>query len=326
MNPQRLIVGGLILGAVVLAATLLLAPRLTRPNVLSGYVEGEPLYLASPVAGTLTSLAVRRGDQAAAGQRLFQVDPRQLGAASQQAAQDLVAAQAQAQDARKGQRPVELAVFDAQTAAAEASLRDADVTYRRVATLERQGIYAPARLDDARSARDAAAANVAAARKRRDAAALGARQDQIAAADARVQAAGAALAGASARYTDLAPVSPGAARVEDVFFQRGEWVGANQPVVSLLPDDRITIRFFVPARQAALYQIGRAVRFACDSCPAGLTATVSYVSPRPEFTPPVIYSLEARDRLVFLVEARPAHPERLTPGLPVDVTPLAPGR
>jgi HlyD family secretion protein len=324
MNPQRLIVIGLAVGAVILAGALLLAPRLSRPNVLSGYVEGQPLYLASPVAGTLTSLAVQRGDQATAGQRLFQVDPRQLGAASQQAAQDLIAAQAQAQDARKGQRPVELAVFDAQIAAAEASLRDADATYRRVAILERQGIYARARLDDAKAARDAAAANVSAARKRRDAATLGARQDQVRAADARVQEAGAALAGAAARFTDLAPVAPGPARVEEVFYQRGEWVAANQPVVSLLPDDRITIRFFVPERQAALYRPGRAVRFSCDSCAAGLIATISYISPRPEFTPPVIYSLEARDRLVFLVEARPAHPERLTPGLPVDVTPLTP--
>jgi HlyD family secretion protein len=88
----------------------------------------------------------------------------------------------------------------------------------------------------------------------------------------------------------------------------------------------VTIRFFVPERQVALYRPGRVVRFACDSCPAGLTASISYVSPRPEYTPPVIYSLEARERLVFLVEARPAHPDRLTPGLPVDVTPLEAGR
>jgi HlyD family secretion protein len=84
----------------------------------------------------------------------------------------------------------------------------------------------------------------------------------------------------------------------------------------------VRLRFFVPEREVARYRIGRQVRFACDGCAAGLSATINYVSPRPEFTPPVIYSLQSRDRLVFLVEARPASPRGLTPGQPVDVTPL----
>ncbi|HWA62720.1 MAG TPA: biotin/lipoyl-binding protein, partial [Caulobacteraceae bacterium] len=135
MKPQRLIVAVLALSALVLGGFLLLAPKFTRAKTLSGYVEGEPLYLASPVAGSLTGLAVQRGDVVAGGQTLFQVDPRQLSAARDQAAQELAAAEAQAVDARKGQRPVELAVFDAQAEAAAASLRDAEATYRRVSVL-----------------------------------------------------------------------------------------------------------------------------------------------------------------------------------------------
>ena len=64
------------------------------------------------------------------------------------------------------------------------------------------------------------------------------------------------------------------------------------------------------------------MRFRCDACGAERLATISYVSSRAEFTPPVIYSRGSRDRLVFLVEARPDNPAQLTPGLPVDVTPL----
>ena len=82
----------------------------------------------------------------------------------------------------------------------------------------------------------------------------------------------------------------------------------------------------MPAAEVARYRPGRTVRFSCDACPEGLSATISYVSPRPEFTPPVIYSRDSRKRLVFLVEARPASPKSLTPGLPVDVQPLAPER
>jgi HlyD family secretion protein len=324
MKPQRLLVGGLLLAALVLIAVIWVVPRFSRPATLSGYVEGEPLYLAAPVAGSVDQVFVQRGDRVAAGQRLFVVDPSQLQAQRDQAGAEVAAAEAQAQDARKGQRPSELAVFDANIAAAEARARDAAANLRRIRPLVQKAIYAPTRLDDAQATYDAARAQVVAARRQREAAALGAREDQIRAADSRVRHAGAALAAANARLTDIAPLAPGAARVEEVFFQKGEWAGANQPIVALLPDDRIKLRFFVPEREIAAYRPGSVVAFSCDGCARNLSASITFISPRPEFTPPIIYSREARDRLVYMVEARPS--VRLNPGQPVDVAPIGPAR
>jgi len=319
-HRQRILVVGLLVTAAVIVGLLVGVPRFGRPHTLSGYIEGEPLYLAAPIAGTVRVVNVVRGQDVAAGQPLFVVDPTQVRAEYEQATAEATAASAQAQDVRKGQRPVELAVFDANIAAAEAQARDARATLRRVEPLVRQGWYAKARLDDAKAAADAADAQVRAARRQRDAATLGAREDQIRAADARVAQARAAATGAGARLADVAPKAPGKARVEDIFFHAGEWAPANQPILSLLPDERIKVRFFVPERELSAYRIGRTVRFACDGCARNLTARVEFVSPRPEFTPPVIYSREARDRLVYLVEARPS--VRLNPGQPVDVEPL----
>ncbi|WP_293898959.1 HlyD family efflux transporter periplasmic adaptor subunit [Phenylobacterium sp.] len=321
MNRQRLLILGLIVIAAAIVALLVMVPRLGKTHTLSGYVEGEPLYLAAPIAGTVRALNVERGQDVAAGQALFVVDPAQVRAAYDQASAQSSAAAAQAQDARKGQRPVELAVYDANIAAAEARARDAASTLRRVTTLARQGWDSQAQFDDARSAAQAADAELAAAGRQRDAAALGARADQIHAADARLAEAQAGVIGAGARLSDVAPRAPGKARVEDVFFHAGEWAPANQPILSLLPDARIKVRFFVPEQQLAAYHIGRTIRFSCDGCARGLTARVEFVAPRPEFTPPVIYSREARDRLVYLVEARPS--VRLNPGQPVDVEPLS---
>lgn len=323
MKPKPL-VAGLLLGAAVLVATLYFVPRLSHPRTLNGYVEGEPLYLAAPVSGRVDRMLVRRGDRVAAGQALFVVDPSQLKAQRDQAEADVAAASAQAQDARKGQRAVELAVFDANIAAAEARARDAAADLRRIRPLVQKAIYAPARLDDAQAAYQAAQAQVTAARRQRDAAALGGREDQIRAADSRVRQASAVLAAADARLGDIAPTAPDAARVEEVFFQEGEWATANQPILALLPDERIKLRFFVPEREIAAYRPGGTVKFSCDGCAQGLTAQIAYVSPRPEFTPPVIYSREARDRLVYMVEARPS--ARLNPGQPVDVQPIEAGK
>ncbi len=317
---QRLLVLALLACAALLVAGLVLAPRLSPPKVLSGYVEGEALYMAAPVSGALAKASVQRGDSVTAGQDLFVIDPAQVDAQRGQAEAQVAAAAAQAQDARKGQRPVELAVYDANVAAAEARARDALASLNRIRPLAAQGVYARARLDDAQAAYDAAAAQVAAAKRQRQAAALGAREGQIRAADAQVAQARAGLAATEARLTDIAPKAPAAGRIEDVFYQPGEWVPANQPILALLPDDRVRLRFFVPEQALSAYGPGKTVRFACDGCAAGLTARITYISPRPEFTPPVIYSREARDRLVYLVEAQPS--VQLNPGQPVDVTPL----
>jgi HlyD family secretion protein len=263
---------------------------------------------------------VVRGQDVAAGARLFVVDPQQPLSARDQASAEVAAAQAQAIDVRKGQRPLELAVLDANLAAAEARARDAEAALRRVSILTDKGYYSKAALDDARANAQAAEAQAKAAKKQRDVGTLGAREDLIRAADARVRQAQAGLTGASARLSDVAPTAPSAARVEDVFFQQGEWAPANQPILSLLPDVRIKVRFFVPEAALSAYRVGGVVRFACDGCARGLTAKIAYISPRPEFTPPVIYSREARDRLVYLVEAQPSR--RLNPGQPVDVEPL----
>jgi HlyD family secretion protein len=323
MKPQRIVVLILAALALLLLGWRLLAPQYRAAPTLSGYIEGEALYLAAPTAGTVAELGVRRGQHVEAGAPLFVVEPAQRAAQSQGAEAELQAALAQAEDARKGQRPAELGILEADLDGAQAQEREARAALGRTQQLVAKGIYAQARLDDARSTHEAAAARVAAGERRLSAATLGARDDQLRAAEARVAQARAAAAETGARVLDMAPVAPGPARVEDVFFQRGEWAGANQPVVALIPDDRVFIRFFVPEAAVAAYRTGRRIAFRCDGCGAPRAATIAYVSPRPEFTPPIIYSREARDRLVFMVEARPEPGAALTPGLPVDVEPLS---
>ena len=289
-------------------------------RALSGYIEGESLYLASSAAGPVSRVFVARGQRVVAGQALFALDAGPLLAQRDQAAAALAEAEARLADARKGQRPQELAVIDAQRAAAGAAVRQAQAEYNRIAPLVQQGIYAPARLDTVRAARDSAVASLRAVTSQRTAGTLGGRPDALRAVEAQVQQARDALTAAQTQLDRTGPRAPADARVEQVYFQSGEWAAANQPVVALIPDDRVKLRFFVPQAELSRYRIGRRVSFACDGCADGLSATIDYVSPRPEFTPPILYSRDSRDRLVFMVEARPVTPRALAPGQPVDVT------
>ena len=97
-------------------------------------------------------------------------------------------------------------------------------------------------------------------------------------------------------------------------------------MVSLLPDFRIKLHFFVPEPEVTKARVGGRINFRCDGCPPDLGATITYVAPRAEYTPPIIYSQGARSKLVFMVEARPDPMTQLPlqPGLPIHVEPISP--
>jgi HlyD family secretion protein len=114
--------------------------------------------------------------------------------------------------------------------------------------------------------------------------------------------------------------SPVTGTVQEVYYRPGEVVSAGRPVVSLLPPGNIKVRFFVPEPVLASIDYGDMVKVSCDSCSPDITARISFIARQSEFTPPVIYSLEERSKLVFLIEALPAEPNALRVGQPVDVT------
>jgi HlyD family secretion protein len=108
--------------------------------------------------------------------------------------------------------------------------------------------------------------------------------------------------------------------VQQIYFRPGEMVPAGRPVLSLLPPGNIKVRFYVPEAVLPTVAYGDEINVTCDGCASGLTARVSFIAKQSEFTPPVIYSLEERGKLVFLIEALPEKPSEFRVGQPVDVT------
>lgn len=289
-----------------------------------GYVEGETMYVAAPVSGRLHSRPVERGAQVMPGAPLFSLDPDSADAAVGQAEAQVAASSAQAADlAMAKQRQAEIDVFRANQAAAEAQAIKTQRDFERVSALADRGFASRTQLDAARAARDGAQASLNQARAQiRSAELTAGRSEQIAAARASVAGAESALRAQRKVRADIAPVSPAKGVVEQTYYNPGEWVAANSPVVAVLPDDRRKLRFYVPEDRIAALKVGDAIAYSCDGCGAERTAKISFIAPRSEFTPPVIYSERARAKLVFMVEALlPAEARPLPLGLPVEVRP-----
>jgi len=291
------------------------------PDRFQGYVEGDTLFVGAEAGGRLVSLAVAEGDQVAAGAALFALDPEVEQAARDRAAAELAAARAElARLEAAAERPEEIAVLQADLAAAEAALALSTAELQRIGALVARGNASRSDYDAARSRHDQDRAQLEQIRQRIVVAELAAHPLDIDAQRERVAAAEAALAAAEATLSRRQVLAPAGGLVQSVYFRAGEVAGEGQPVVAVLPPENLKLRFFVPQARLPELAPGDRVSVTCDGCGQPIDATVTFLSGEVEFTPPVIYSLEERQKLVFLVEAKPAEPARLRLGQPVDVS------
>lgn len=168
----------------------------------------------------------------------------------------------------------------------KATLANAQQTYDRAAALSKTGSGTQASLDSAVSA--------------------------LRVAEARVNTSQTRLA----RRSGFAPV---AGTIQQIYFREGEMVPMQRPVLSIMPPGNMKIRFFVPETELPKLSIGDEVRVTCDNCSADLTARIYFIATTAEYTPPVIYSLDERNKLVYLIQARPSRPDSLRVGQPISV-------
>jgi HlyD family secretion protein len=291
-----------------------------------GYMEADLVLVGSEQGGRVLALSVEEGAAVKQGDPIFVLESSEQEASVAAAKARVVEAEARLADAKaEVQRPDEIEVLEAALAQTRAMLQVASNNLDRARALFDKGWITKAQLDDAIAQHDRNEAAVAEAEKRITAAKLPGRSDMIDAAAANAEAARHALNEAEKNLGKRQVAAPTDGTVEEVYFRPGEVVTAGQAVIALLPPRNLKVRFFVAEPERAGLQVDQSVSVSCDGCPPDLHAKINFIAREAEFTPPVIFSREQRQKLVYLVEARPEGPAAaLTAGQPVTVT-LGPG-
>ena len=321
MNRRAIALLGVLI-AIAVGAAVFWYPRTPAQKAWQGYAEADYVKVGPTQQGLLTEVNVVRGTRVVVGAPLFAQDETLDHAARDQAARQLQQAKEQLANLEAGSKPTEIAQAEANLADARTVLERTKVDLDRAQALIKDGAVTAQTMDQRRADYGSASAKVAAmeAVLAQAHAPMG-RKSEIQGQRAAVDAAQAALGMAEWRLSQRRVTSPVAARVADVLARPGETMAAGAPVVSLLPAGNIFVRFFVSEAELATIHLGDSVNIRCDGCQADIAATISFVSPQAEYTPPVIYSEESRAKLVFLVEARPPPSDaaRFNPGQPVTV-------
>lgn len=285
-----------------------------------GYVDVDLVRLAPSQGGRLQELLVDRGDEVKLDQTLARLEATPENAALQQSQAELRQAQANARDLSTGKRPEEIAVLRAQLAQAESNRQLAERQLKRLRSVYERGFVSQEDIDRQQTVLDAETARVAELRAAVKSGELAARAQQRQAAEANIAATRAGEDINRWKLDEKTLHAPENGHIEQVYFRPGEWVNAGQPVLDLYAPNHLKIRFFVPLATLPRLKRGLVVRIHCDGCAQEIPATVRFISAQSEFTPPVIYSREQRQKLVYLVEATPTQTEHLHAGQPVDIS------
>lgn len=305
-----------------------LRPRDAAVAEWQGYADADFVKVGPTQQGLITEVHVARGGRIVKGAPLFDQDDADDRAASDQAARLLAQANEQFANLQSGGKPTEIEQAQANLADAMAARDKTQSDLARNQALLKTGAATVQTVDDEaadlRSANAKVLAMQAALAQLR--APLG-REGEIKAQAAAVDAAQAAVMMARWRLDQRHVVSPVSGTIADVLARPGETLAAGAPAVSILPPENIFVRFFVAEPALPGVHQGDEVALVCDGCPPDLTATISFIAPQAEFTPPVIYSESTRGKLVYLVEARPkpSQASLLNPGQPVTVRPNVSG-
>lgn len=309
--PAKKVLPVLAVVAAVMALYLALGREVAVPSRYTGYVAADTVYMAAPVSGEVARMFVERGQEVEAETPLFSLDTVTLDAQLAQVEADI------------GEFHARVAYADAYVARAQDALDIAQTEVDRTAQdlrryqdiwEKRPGAVSPLTMDHVRLAATSAAMQRNAAAKELD----GARANVVVA-RSQAERALAQKTILQRSRAELAPRSPVQGRIEDILVQQGEWATANKPVVSIVPYGQTRVRFYVAEKDLASYPPGTRLTLAWSGAAKPMGATVNYIAPTAEFTPPVIYSLETRDKLVFRIEALPDEPRLLRPGQPLDI-------
>ena len=312
-----------------LAASLLLVGLLggcAEPAVdyFQGYVDVEYLHLGLPQPGKLVQLKVERGDPVAVDQLLLALESEREQAALSEAQSRVLQALAQEGDLGTGKRPDERAVIRAQLAQAQTAAALSEKEAERRRSLVQRKLLAAELADEAETLMQRDRQRVNELRAQLRVADLPAREGQLDAARAQVSTADAVLAQAQWNLDQRRLSSPVSGWVHEVYFRPGEWAGAGVPLLAIAPEDRFEVRFFVPTEDAASLKVGDPVRISSPGLAKAMDARITHVADQAEYAPPLIFSRDRNEKLLFQVRALidnqgPDGRLRLNPGLPVEV-------
>lgn len=284
----------------------------------SGHVEATEVRISSKVSGILRAVGPREGEPIAAGALVAQIDTTDLVLARATAQAEKESAEAELRLRRAGSRADEIRESEAVVERAQAELDAAERDLGRMQALLDGGTGTEKGRDDARTRRDVARAQHAAATQQLARRRSGSRPEEIEIARARLAAGEARLAQIEQQIRDSRIVSPLTGVLTQRLVEEGELVAAGTPLAVILDLVHPWLTVYVAEPDLGRVRLGQAADVTTDAGQAR-TGRVRRISESAEFTPRNVQTREERVKLVYKVEIDLENADGLfKPGMPAE--------
>ncbi len=207
--------------------------RSAQSTPVVGVVRATEIRVAPEVGGQLAAIKVQKGAQVRAGDVVAELSALELTAAVAQARAALAAAVASRDHVYAGMRKEEIDSLAAEVAKAKARVEYKELQLTRTSELARTDYDTQQALDQAQKDLASARADVDEAEANYAAAKTGPTKDELAIADAGVEAATSALAVLERRLDKTTLRAPSGGVVTEIVAEVGEAIRAGQPVLAI---------------------------------------------------------------------------------------------
>lgn len=324
LSKHRLAISGLAAAAAIIGASVLLYRRHGSNNLLTlyGNVDIREVQVAFNDSDRIARMFVQEGDFVRPGELLAELDARRYTASADQARRNVEAQKQVLTRMLNGSRPEEIVQALSTMQALQATMRDAEVTYRRNLKLRRAQVIPQQTLDDSESKYKEAAGNYNAARQAWILAVKGPRIEDIDNASAALKADEAALAFAERELADTKLYAHSDGVIEDRILEPGDMASPGVPAFTMALINPLWVRAYVPETYMGRIYLGMKASITTDSYPGKVfQGWIGYISPTAEFTPKNVETPELRTRLVYQVRVYACNPQNeLRLGMPATVT------
>jgi HlyD family secretion protein len=289
---------------------------------LNGRLEAQLVDLAPKVSGRVVNVLVKEGERVKAGDLLVELDLGDTALAVERDRHNVQAARARLQDMAVGSREAEIAAAAAEVADKRAAVELADRDLQRQEYLLSKEVGAPRDYDRAKTELERAQASVKIAEERLTLTREGFRRWQTAQAKSEVDRAQAQLAQSEVVARESEIRAPADGVVMHRMAEPGQLLAAGQVGITMALSNRLYVRTFVPETRLGRIKPGQTATVKVDAHPGQtFAATVSEISPDPEFTPKPVETKNERVNLVYAakVDLVLGWNAPLVPGQPADV-------
>jgi HlyD family secretion protein len=286
-----------------------------------GYSYGEYTYLFANADGVISKIPVKKGDFVEKGATLIEMDDFQLKNNYLIAVQRLNQEESEFKSLTNGVKEQELEVVKSQLNQAILSEKLAFRNLERNKKLFSSKAISAIEIDHILTEYENKKEKVNELNKQLKAMMSPVQKDKLAVKKHQIESARLQTVKAKWEWSQSKLIAPISSQVTDIIYSEGESIRAGKPIISLLPENKIKVRFFVPEHLLGTIKTNMKVAFKCSGCGEELFGIIRYISPQAEYTPPVIYSNESKSKLVYMIEAEQEEKSNATikVGQPINV-------